>query len=481
MARCRRQRKNAPVNPFTLEATWWLPDDPDRRVTGNLTFDDEGVRLVTDGALRPVVLPPGESIRLDSPKWTVMPVVHGRTRDFENVSLLGVSGANLSFPGDEVQESYLVSVALLGGHATHDAFTEARVELDWLDAWLDPPSLIEEPAEGAEPGLFVINRSGSELANVTVDGDMFRLVTRAVGSNTHNSVRWERRSEFVVVPATPLDCKGLLALVRPFQDLLTLAVGRPTRLTSLHLHAADAEPNGRLLDARLSLSQAPPKATPSVGELRSYTAPTLMRGNEEALPLNDMLSAWYPIWNLARDAVVHLNAPHYAPFIYSEHRFNSAFQAVESLHKQRFPTQELEKAAHAARLLSVEQALQAAGVDVDTVKWAMDILGSRNDKRLAQRVTELLSSTGPLGEEILSKEPTFATTVTRARSATAHPNLKQKLGPAERHWHGEVLQWVARAVLLSDLGVQDVNKRVIDHAAFRFALDQIQALRAADR
>ena len=55
------------------------------------------------------------------------------------------------------------------------------------------------------------------------------------------------------------------------------------------------------------------------------------------MPLEELLTAWYELWVREREAIMHLLAPFHASFMYSQHKFGAAFQAVEALHhKPRF-------------------------------------------------------------------------------------------------------------------------------------------------
>jgi hypothetical protein len=44
---------------------------------------------------------------------------------------------------------------------------------------------------------------------------------------------------------------------------------------------------------------------------------------------------------------------------------------------------------------------------------------------------------------------------------------------ADRYWHGEVLTWIARTVLLAGAGVNDVDRRTVARAAFQHAVKQL--------
>ena len=64
------------VDYFALDGSWWLPDSPDHRVSGTLTFNAEGLALVAYGSLVPTVRVPNAVLEQTVPDWeetTVIP------------------------------------------------------------------------------------------------------------------------------------------------------------------------------------------------------------------------------------------------------------------------------------------------------------------------------------------------------------------------------------------------------------------------
>jgi hypothetical protein len=192
------------------------------------------------------------------------------------------------------------------------------------------------------------------------------------------------------------------------------------------------------------------------------------------VPLDELLTAWYELWEREREAIMHLLAPFHASFMYSQHKFGAAFQAVEALHqKPRFTGGEMDRRSHQERVAAIVRAAQAAGVEDDTVDWAERVLRSRNDKPLTHKIEDVVRSAGACGDAVLKAAPTFPSTIVGERAGVSHPGAERSLDAADRYWHGEVLTWIARTVLLAVAGVHDVDKRTVARAAFQHALEQL--------
>lgn len=441
------------------------------RVPGTLTSDADGVRLILYGPLRPFAMSLSETYGVGGSEWTVTPVVHGRLRDMKDVTLVGVSGHNLIGPFDEVREVYRVDLTLLGWHASADAFTEVWAEFDWLDAWLDPPSIVSDEGNLDTSKVW---EAPVELASAQVEGDTVRLISGVRGERRLSAVHLDRWSALAVKLVVPLDWKSIVERrIRPIHDLLTVALGRPVRLTKLQLRPVDIDRRIPLCEGRFDIMQAASASRTRQG-IDNYAAPTLLKGNDSRIPLDQLLHAWFDLWERNRDALILLLAHFYAPFMYSDHKFATMFQALEALHSSRFESRELDRNAHAERVAAITEAATKASIDTETVQWAERILKAGNYKSLPQKIDELVRATGPVGATVLAAVPSFSTRVARTRTGVSHGGAPQHLDTAARHWHGEVLQWIARTLLLADVGVDDVADRVVDRAGFRYTIDQIR-------
>lgn len=461
------------MEEFTAEGDWWLPGAQAQRVPGSLTSDADGVQLALYGPLHPFVITANKAVRVGKPKRTVTPIVHGRLRDMRTVTLVEVNGYGTVAPFGEVREAYRVDLALFGWHTSEDAFTEARAEFDWLDAWLDPPPVVSEGG-GLDTNTLTVQQESVELAKAAIGGDTVRFISGLSGTSSEAAVHLDRWSALAVTLATPLDWKNIVERrIRPIHDLLTVALGRPVRLTKLLLRPIDTDRGVPLCEAQFNIIQAASTSRSRHG-LDNYTAPTLFKGSDPTVSLDQLLPAWFDLWQRDRDALVRLLAQFYAPFMYGDHTFATTFQAFEALHKHRFNSRQLNKSAHDDRVAAIKQAAIHAGIDAETVEWAAAVLQGRNDKRLADKVSELLRATGPVGAAVLAAAPSFSQTVTSGRTGVSHGGAGHRLDTEARHWHGEVMQWVARSLLLADAGVPDVADRAVNRTAFCHAVEQVR-------
>jgi hypothetical protein len=420
-----------------------------------------------------------EVVTFEPSDWITVPYVHGRTRDWKDVTLFDITGTPFLGPVQyEVQESYRVRLAVVGCHITSDAFTSALVKFDRLNSWSDAQSVIKERPVGDE---LTVRIGNVNLAEVDVDGDVVRLFAGVSGSWGDKAVHVDRDSCFDIKLNAALTAEEIVETrMRPLQDLLIFSLGRAVRLSSFKLlpPVSDGD-TGIHCDAYFPAVQtAAERRLTSKASPWSYTEPTLLTVGNTPIAISELILKWYEIWSDLREVVVLLLAHHYAPFMYGENRFASIFQSAEAYHKKRFKSQELDKQSHKDRVAAVLDAATNADVDAEVLAWAKRVLQSRNDKPLWRRVEELIASTGAVGEAVLNASPEFPSIVTNARTGVSHggSTAAGDVDSVDRYWHGEVLGWVIRARLLLDLGapVEDLARRVADRAPFRYAVDQIR-------
>jgi len=402
----------------------------------------------------------------------------GVTRAHEDVTLFQTGGISTPGPFDTVQEDYRVGAALFGVHTLTDTFLEARVEFDWLGPWLCPPGLVDDN-DGA---TISVQWGWRDLAAATIDDDPVSVRYGGRGTAGTHQVNVERCAHFRVTFATPRSHRNIVeGRIRPIQDLLTIAIGRPVRLTSLHLRpAGSVDDLGREFgELRLDILQAETFGSASfsdrIASLLNYSAPTLVMGNDPNVPLDRLIPAWFKTWEANRNLIGLLLGRYYAPFMYTAHRYSSAFQAVEALHgRPAFSGRELDRSAHSDRVSAVVRATAAHGLDPDTIGWVQRVLQSRNDKPLWRKVEDVTRSLGQAGEAILRTVPSFSMVAAALRAEVSHPT-SDAANRRRMHWYGEVLHWIARGRLLASAGVPEIGQRIHDRAAFRHAVAQLRS------
>jgi hypothetical protein len=456
-------------------ARWWRPEFEEGVVDGDLIVDSAGIRLELHEALQtPAVAENGQQT------WSLgvwsYPVIHGAIRNGDAITLLDAEGIlNPNLGKAASRESVRAAVCLTGDTwAESDAFTHARVEFDALNAWLGAPSILDEG--NGDRQLLTIDLKEHELGTATIGADQISFVTGATGTWASDNVDLKQHSAIRLTFAEPLGWEEIVTRhVRPLQDFLTVALGRPVNMTRLMLRPSTANERDGLLIARLILTQAGPTLV-TAADVISYRAPTLLTGIDVAEIGWDIVANWYRVREKFRPVVTELNSPLYAPFNYGGVRYSAIVRAVEAAHLALgLGGRDKTKNDHAKRVAAVIEAARAANVDEQTITWAGNVLATRNDKSFSTRIAEVVKQSGALGEQIESTLKTFSDDAAAARHTGAHGGGAPADDGAvsQRHWRGDLLSWVLRVILLRESGVADADVRAQTRSMFQRALIEL--------
>lgn len=451
---------------FEQDGVFWLPEKPDRRISGRLTFSADELAVELHGSLFRLELK-DEEVVSSSPENVEIPVLHGRFHDDRAVTLLHVSGTTLMLPFDDgTHEYWRARFVLVGGHATRDEFELALFGFDALAPWAAPPAMASETGRRT----YSVDMDTVTVIECDLPVGHLRLLAGAAGTASHDQIHLDQWCQFEVSgDSLPLS-DVLHSWIRPLQDFLIVCLGSTVRLTSLFVDM----PSGDRLEVFFTAIQPQAGAAPSAASILNYDAPTLMTRANCPVDICDALAGWFQARSRFGEVMTLACGPFYAPFIFSEHRYASTFQSAEALAKELFDSKDLSKPDHKARVEAVRGALTAAALEPATIEWVLRLVQGRNDKPLRTYMQELTESVDRLGEAILSRYGAFADRVSLARAGVSHGGV-YKVGAIERYWLGDLLLWIVRVALLVECGVPvtELAERATRKPRISFALDQI--------
>lgn len=440
--------KGVPMDAFSVEGQFWLPDAPGRTVPGTLSLAGS-LALALDGSLAAYAPPPDGEPRRRGRRMQ-RPVVHGLLRDGREATLLDVEGTDASGPYGRASETHAVGAAVVGALVERDLFVGASCRFDSLQAWTHPDPMLQE--QGGRDDQVAVSTARKVLTEARHGALTVRLIVGAEGTSGSARVWLDQVCVFELEGPPAALSVVVDDWVRPVQDFLVVALGSPARLTSLRVAVPDAEPRDGRPEAFFAATQPPEGSAPTVAGVRSYYSPALHRREDPVPPLSELLPAWFEIRDRLGDAVSLAAAPFHAPFMYAEHRYATAFQAAEALATRLHGGPEKARADHGARVQDATQALARSGLPEDTVRWATRVLQGANNKSLPQLIGELLDGVGAVGPDILSAAPEFGRYAAKLRAGVSHGGA-DRTDAARRHWHGQALLWAVRVRLLHEAGV----------------------------
>lgn len=320
------------ISEFERKGKWWLPDNPDHKLVGTLTYSprDGGVLELTDGF--------AGFEELEAKGWVLPPrIILGVELDGSKITLLHCAlKASFIGGGGYATCSFSAQVVCLGAHyATPQemTFDGLSVYYSHLNEWADQ-SFFEVEKEG---GLSRITHRRPKEVLAVIDDRI------AVSIGSLRLVSWDYSPprgvsvEYDANIGLELPHKASLAeymrVSRIIQVFLALAVGEavhPLRITSTQrIQLADNRTAHLPLEIRYRLPRLP-------SELRRLSSSDMLFTLADiADRFDSVLNKWFenavllePVYNLY---IGTLSTPRMS----EEPRFLSLTQAMESFHRRR--------------------------------------------------------------------------------------------------------------------------------------------------
>jgi hypothetical protein len=446
---------------------WWIPELPERVISGVLTLRDEP-KLLLDAALVERLPPtPGESVTFGSGAADEQAIIVGEVVGEGPVTLFEAWGGSFGMPSFLVQnETWHAAAALIGSHADAEtAFDMIQLSTDYLFDWT---GLIGHSTE-IGPGRVAVGAEDRDLFSMDQDGHKFSLVSNFTFSNDPQQFVLQNQVFWKIEPRAPMNWRDAInRVVAPLQDLVSFGTMRSNRITVLYLRPSGGEITGEMI-VRMRGDESPPRSDrlPAFEQLMPLSVIGLAQ-------LQSVVPNWLVVWRKLRGVISRLLAIDYAPFMYENHRAANVLQAAEGLHKERWNRTSRPPEVHAQ---VVEDAL--SGASDAAREWARPLLLGKNSLSLRERLSEIVVKATAAGFPFeVTDSHSYVTAISNLRNVSAHGDLATD-DIENRYWKIEGLLWMLRAILLREIGLDQLtvrklllNNAKLHHATRRIAWSQ---------
>jgi len=455
------------MSPLSLQGLWWLPETPDDKHSGTLTFDQvEGGRLNIIGQLALLKTGPlggGEERN----------VVHGFTVTGKPVTLLDafVVNSRLRFPGIPT-ETWHVSTIGIGAHFTSSdepLFQRSSVRFDGLALWLAHDPFAETYDFSASTTEMTV-RKPERMDFGRIEGAAVYTGSN-IKSGRDGNERWISTAEAMVTihADEPQTLNWHFSASAKLRALAELLFGRPLHLTKLQVEFPDehkAEGGRPYAEVEIHAQMiGGDDKLPPVDRPPMLTAPALL----DAAP--GALADWFSQYETLSAALHLLSTVASDRRMFINVRFLLAAQAVETFHREACPGMIVPEDEHA----EIVKTLKAA-IPPTTNKQMCDKLKSSleysNEPSLRQRLRSLIDLAR---DERLNAMPAydrdFINAVVNTRNHETHHGDRPKnlLTGANMHWAIRRLVVLLTVLFLRRLGLspEAIDGALTRHREFR--------------
>lgn len=454
------------MKPLSVQGLWWLPQTPDDREAGTLTFDQiEGARLSVVGRLAPFKNGPivmGEES-----------VIHGFTTDGKPVTLLEtfVINSRIAFSGIDTETWHVRTIAV-GAHfssAIEALFNRSWVRFDGIARWLTYDPFAEAHHFDLRCTELTVRKPPRMQLGVIPGAKLY--TDSHIRSGRDGDECWTSTSEAMIgIDADdPQTLNWHLVAASNLRSLAELLYGRPLHLTKLQVELptepkAEGYPAYAEVEVYAQMIGGDDKLPP-VSRPPMLTAPALL----EAAP--NALADWFAQYETLSAALHLLSTVASDRRMFMNVRFLLAAQAVETFHREACPSTIVPADEHAAIVKALTNAIPP-----DTLKPMRDKLKGTlewiNEPSLRHRLRALIALARDGRDGAMpAYGKSFVDAVVATRNYETHhgdkpPNL---LTGADMHSAIRRLVVLLTVLFLRRLGLPSdaIDKVIAEHEEFR--------------
>ena len=441
------------LEPRTYEGRWWLPDDPDDKVTGTLHFSQDDIQLELMGAFRQAVslsVPaPGEVVAFgrDFGRLPDQPRITGVIRGEQFVSLEQCTGfgveAMIPARGDHdlTTTTYRPRFVLVGARYEPDEevlFDEVSVRFSDLEIWVARSGFSQSELTYGDGGVTAVTVKYQQLdpIEVRIDDDTALRVEFPWSSGALAGFRTESRitqgASFRLRFGTPGNIERALTYVTQLRGFLALAVGRPIRVLAVTgYHNAEVETRAgvpsdrpvRPIDVELLYRLV---GLPDEPKRKLYPDEMLFTLRDAEPRLEEILRTWFSQQELLGPVLVrYFHLVHTTPSS-RESEFENLVRVLETHHRRTHGPADRndEYLARLDRILS-------AVADEEDRAWLEGELVFSHEPKLRDRLREVLGRCPVVLEKLVGSRTrikSFIGKVVQTRNYETHLDPTNEAG-----------------------------------------------------
>ena len=440
----------------TWEGIWWAPDQPSKKVAGILVFAErEGATLTLLGSLREDELSPASY----NPEILVGISSSGLNitvyKCFETSRNIVITGG---FPTSTVKGQ----MVLVGEHFDRPEamqFSSMVVSYDQLGAWTRISgfefSLRQDPATN---GLakYELRYSFPDSPEIRIDDFFVKFLPRFQAKPRIDSHQLIQTMFVEVRPGKVQEIGWYLEIFSHLRNFITLGVGTavyPVQMQGVVSEGGELDGGGaQTVEIYKSV-----RRTTSENEV-VHPAQMLFSLPRIRPHLESALKVWFSKSQVYKPIYALYFSTLYNEHLYLEGRFLTLTQAVETYHRRAIGGVYLPENQIEILLSRLGEAIDGAEMREDLRGIFKGKLQFINEVSLRNRIKELVSLIGPIGEQYIPKPGRFASLVVNTRNFLTHynPSLAGSVATGEQLYVlTEQVRFLLEACLLRDIGLPE--------------------------
>lgn len=437
---------------FEYKGIWWLPDKPDKEVTGTLRFTPVG------GAILDLI---GSFQDIENMNKKLKPeIILGVSSNGKNITLYKCFETKSSFNFSGFQtSSFYADLVFIGAHFQKSEdikFKSIFVHYLHLDEWVnisgfDIKHLWEEKEviikyKLPEPFRADINDGLKIYINFQFTWQSFSFVQK--------ETTIKQKTEIKIETSEDKSFEDYRKIIYHIQKFLTLGIMEPvhplaiTGLTEANKETIEDETHYPPVEVYYKLPYFPKGYNPLLPDNMLFTFKDISNRFES------FLRNWFEKIDLLEPVYNLYFATLYNPHMYLEHRFLNLIQAIESFHQHtnegKYLSDEDYNMVYNALVTAIPE-----GIKSDLKDRLREYLKYGNEFSLRKRLKEIFDKYQEIIDRFIEDKKTFIEKVVNTRNYLTHhdKDLKKRAANGEDLYHlTQKLKMCLEICLLTELG-----------------------------
>jgi len=457
---------------FEYRGKWWLPENPENVVGGNLVVTKDEMVLDLFGSLR------GDDLSklLGSGEVFTPNIINGIT-DNGNLCTLkenyfrGSEFSLISVPGVIIRESYIVKFLFIGELFTSIEdikFKSVSVNYSLLEEWLSKRVFKTDTSykeklsqvQFSFPESFEVYISNID-AHISLDGHF------NTGGDEFRTLIWNYMAFLKITPNDDRDFDWFGEQLHSLASMLTLFTGEPIYPRRIKAQIGRQNKNTEnQIKQPIEILYKPigTESPKSLHPLQMILPFSLVREN-----IADVISNWFEKSNLLKPTVDIFISIFYQSNIYIDNVFLNLMHAIESFHRRRYGGQYIPEQEYRQYLKQIILPVAMPSELKESLRKRLEYGNEYSLRKRFKKLFEILKS--ELRILITSNTDSFIKSVLDTRNFLTHydKKLEEKcLRGADLYYTNQRLALLLTIVLLKEIGISEdiIHQQILQTKRF---------------
>ena len=431
------------------QGIWWLPENPDEKVAGTLSFSPG------KGAVLDLVGSFDQLPQIMNFEHNTLPLILGVAKNQGDITLVECFNSG-NHVGSILTQQYKPQVVFVGAHVSKQEellFNKVKATFTNLTEWMGihPFSIMRTEGNTVKKAkTFELKYEYPESIAIELEQGLITFQSVLHQRGVHGQkYEIENGEEVIIIPHSPKSFKELYQIfLFPLQNFFSLSMESGSYIDEIKVYADQFKMNN--LRGGMVLSSITVYIDLLEGTRRTHTRHEMLFSFQDVKNnFPDYLRRWFDAYGRLKDAISQYFLIEYSPFMYLDDKFSILVNSLEAYHRHAFPKENRSSTSHKKKIADIISAVPEEHRD-----WLKGALQHSHEPRLGQRLLALVDNMKSVGIAFSGEEELILKDIVVTRNYFVHRDkrLKKRAATDERLYQlNQELNMLMKVQLLREL------------------------------